>query len=468
MARPRRTRYKALHVKGINMRFLVSAAAIVFLAPATAHAEDLPQAVAEAYRNNPTLEGARLSARAAYEGANQNRASYLPQVEVSGSAGVRSVQSESNGFTSPRQDLDPNAVGVQISQSLYSGGRRGAQGRIARGQIDAAQERLRAAEQSVLLGVVTAYVDVRRDAEQVTIRANNVDVLARQLQAARDRFEVGEITRTDVAQAEARLAGAQSGLAAAQAQLEVSRANYREIVGTQPGELTAPPAPPELPADLETALQFALTANPQILAAEQSAAIAEAQVRVEAAGLRPQVSVVGAASRSREASVANFTQESASASAQITVPLYQGGYARSRVRQARLNAERAGADLEAARRAVIGDVTGAWSSVLASRRVIEASQQQVRANTLAFEGVEQEQQVGLRTTLDVLDAEQELLDARLNLVRAERDAYVAAHQLLVAIGALDASALGVNEALARGDESDADGRNRWLPWSRAD
>jgi outer membrane protein len=430
------------------MRMLVSAAAIAFLAPwSAASAEDLADAVASAYRTNPTLDSARFAAQAAGEGVNQSRSAFRPDIDVNGSAGFRSAESEINGVTNPRQDLAPGSVQVQASQSLYTGGRRDAQRTIANGQVDVAQERLRNAEQGVLLGVVTAYVDVRRDMEQVDIRANNVAVLTRQLQAARDRFEVGEITLTDVAQAEARLAGANAGLAAAQAQLESSRAAYREVVGEPAGALVAPPPAPALPQSLDEAIAFAFEHNPAVLVAEAAVSIAEAQVQVEASALRPQVSVVGSAQRAWEQSLPDQRTDSFSAAAQVTVPLYEGGFARSRMRQARFNIERAEADAEAARRQVAADVTAAWSAVMASRRVIVASQEQVRANQLAFEGVEQEQQVGLRTTLDVLNAEQELLESRLTLVRADRDAYVAAHQLLAAIGALEPRLLGVNEGL---------------------
>ncbi len=430
------------------MRTWVSAAVIAFLAPwSAANADDLAGAVDSAYRNNPTLDGARFAARAAEEGVSQIRAAYRPNVDLNGSAGYRTSESEVAGVTGARQDLEPGSVQVQASQSVFTGGRRNAQGRIAQGQVNVAEERLRVAEQNVLLTVVTAYVDVRRDMEQVRIRGNNVDVLARQLQAARDRFEVGEITLTDVAQAEARLAGAQAGLATAQAQLESSRANYLEVVGAPAGELEAPPPVPVLPQTLDEALTFALDNSPAIIAAETTIEIAEAQVRVEASALRPQVSVIGSAQRAWESSLPDQRSDSLSAAAQVTVPLFEGGFARSRMRQARLNVERAEADAEGVRRQVVADVTASWSGVLAARRVIDASNQQVRANALAFEGVEQEQQVGLRTTLDVLNAEQELLESRLTLVRAERDAYVAAHQLLASIGALDPAMFGVNEGL---------------------
>ncbi len=410
--------------------------------------ETLAAAAASAYYDNPALQSARAQARAAGEGRRQVFAGYLPEVTFSASGGASAAESEINGVAIPREGLGPASAAVQLRQSLYTGGRRGAQGRIAEGQIDAALARLRGTEQAVLLNVVAAFVDVRRDQERVAIRANSVDVLARQLQAARDRFEVGEITLTDVAQAEARLAGAQAGLAAAQAQLQASRATYEEVVGQTPGELAAPPPVPTLPVSLTEALEFALLANPAILGAEQAVQVADAQVDVERAALRPQVGLVGNAQRAYETASPDLRTDSASASAQVTLPLFEGGLARSRTRAARQNVERAEAELETTRRQVISDVTAAWSAVVAAQRVIDAGQVQVRANTLAFEGVEQEQQVGLRTTLDVLDAEQELLESRLSLVGAERDYYVAAHQLLTAMGALEPGVLGVNEDLS--------------------
>lgn len=432
---------------------------------AAASGETLAAAAAGAYRDNPNLQAARARVRAAGEGRRQVFAGYLPELSFSASGGVSAAESEVNGVTTPREGLGPASASVQLRQSLFTGGRRGAQSRIAEGQVGVALARLRAAEQSVLLAVVSAFVDVRRDQNRVAIRANSVEVLARQLQAARDRFEVGEITLTDVAQAEARLAGAQAGLAAAQAQLQASRASFEEIVGEAPGELAAPPPVPSLPAGLSEALSAALAANPDLIGAEEAARVSGAQVDIERAALRPQVGIVGSVQRAYETSAPDLRADSASAAAQVTLPLYEGGLARSRTRAARQNLAGAEADLETARRQVIADVTAAWSAVLAAQRVIDASQTQVRANALAFEGVEQEQQVGLRTTLDVLDAEQELLESRLALVGAERDHYVAAHRLLAAMGALEPVLLGVNEDLSDPFHHEAEARIGG--WSRS-
>jgi outer membrane protein len=451
------------------MRFFVTAALIALVGPmAAADAQELSDALASAYRHNPTLEGARAQARASDEGLVQARAGYLPRVDVVGSAGVRSNESSLSGTSLGRQDLDPESLSVQASQSLYTGGRRGAQSRIARNQVELARARLRGVEQQVLLEVITTYVDVLRDEEVVRIRANNVAVLERQQQAAQSRFEVGLSTLTDVAQARARLAGAVAGLAGARAVLEGSRARYVEVVGEVPEGLSAPPVAASVPADLDAALNAALSSSPQVLSSEAAVRIAEAQVRVDVSTLLPQVSVVGSASRNRETSSPNVETDSMSAVAQVSVPLFQGGLAASRVRQSRINAERARADLEVARRQAISDVTSAWSALLAARQATEASKQQVEANTLAFEGVELEQEAGERTTLDVLDAEQELLDARLALVRTERDTYVAAHALLAAAGQLDAASLGVNVPLYDPNDHERAAMRRFFSLSPAE
>ncbi|MFZ4122115.1 MAG: TolC family outer membrane protein [Caulobacterales bacterium] len=451
------------------MRFFVTAALIALVGPmAAADAQELSDALASAYRHNPTLEGARAQARASDEGLVQARAGYLPRVDVVGSAGVRSNESSLSGTSLGRQDLDPESLSVQASQSLYTGGRRGAQSRIARNQVELARARLRGVEQQVLLEVITTYVDVLRDEEVVRIRANNVAVLERQQQAAQSRFEVGLSTLTDVAQARARLAGAVAGLAGARAVLEGSRARYVEVVGEVPEGLSAPPVAASVPADLDAALNAALSSSPQVLSSEAAVRIAEAQVRVDVSTLLPQVSVVGSASRNRETSSPNVETDSMSAVAQVSVPLFQGGLAASRVRQSRINAERARADLEVARRQAISDVTSAWSALLAARQATEASKQQVEANTLAFEGVELEQEAGERTTLDVLDAEQELLDARLALVRTERDTYVAAHALLAAAGQLDAASLGVNVPLYDPNDHERASMRRFFSLSPAE
>lgn len=431
------------------MRLFLSAA-LAALAPASAFADTLGDALASAYKTNPTLDGARQQTRQADEAFAQARAGFLPQVGVTGSYGsqLRITETETFfGTQRAKNTSEPQNATITASQSLFEGGRRLAQIGQANAQIEGAQEGLRSTEQQVMLQVISVYVDVRRDEEVVRIRENNVTLLERQLQAAKDRFEVGEITRTDVAQAQARLSGAQAGLAAARSALAASRAEYARIVGQTPGTLEAAPPVAGLPDNLDDAVAIALETNPDLLRFRQNERAARQQVRIERADLLPQVSVFGRMARDIEPAGPGVEVESQVAAAQVTIPLFEGGFARSRTRSARVGVLRAAAQTEEVRRSVVSQTTSAWNDYAAAQRVIEASKEQVRANELALEGVEQEQQVGLRTTLDVLDAQQELLDSQLSVIRAERDAYVAAHGLLLSIGKLDAKALSVNAPL---------------------
>lgn len=437
------------------MRLLLTAALAAGLTPAAAQADTLADALATAYENNPTLDGARQQARQADEGFAQARAAFLPQVGITGSYGTQLRITESQttfGTQRQKNTFEPQNATITASQSLFEGGRRVAQLGQADAQIRGAQQGLRATEQNVLLQVIAIYMDVRRDGEAVRIREANVALLERQLQAAKDRFAVGEITRTDVAQAQARLAGAQAGLAAARADLEASRAEYVRIVGAPANGLEPPPEVKGLPAALNEAVDTALAQNPDYLRFRQNERAAREQVRIERADLLPGVSVFGRMARDIEPTGPGIEQESQVAGAQVTIPLFEGGFARSRTRSAKVGVLRAQAQTEEVRRTVVSQTTAAWNDYAAALRVIEASREQERANKLALEGVEQEQQVGLRTTLDVLDAQQELLDSQLAVIRAERDAYVAAHGLLLSIGMLDAKALNINVALYDPDE----------------
>lgn len=441
------------------MRYVVTAALVAALSPGAAVAQDaletLPEALAETYRSNPTLGAARAQARAARESQAQAYSAFLPNVSLTGTYVTGETEADgrtpAGGFTGARETTDRQigAYGVSVSQDVFAGGRRFGQVGVARAGAAQATEALRGTEQAILLQAIAAYRDVQREQEVVRIAENNVEVLSRQLQAARDRFEVGEITRTDVAQAQARLALGQSNLAAARANLEASRATYAEIVGRPPGTLAAAPPPPELPATLDEAVKQGLASNPDLRRFEAGARAARSQVRVEASGLLPSLSVVGRVERSEDflrTSGAGRESDTATATAQLAVPLFEGGFNWSRVRQARSNVSRAEQQAEEARRAVVGAVTTAWHQFAATQRVIESSREQAQAASLALEGAQEELAVGLRTTLDVLDAQQEFLNAQLAVVRAERDAYVAAHQLLLAMGRLDAGTLGVEAA----------------------
>lgn len=442
---------------------LLSAAAMISLAglAAPAFSQTLEESLASAYQSNPVLAGQRAQLRQTNEGYYQARSAALPSLSASASVSDRETWGGQTGPAGFSLEGEPEAgYSLSANQALYRGGRTSGAIDAALARIEAGRMALRSTEQDILVSAVTAHTTVIRDQEIVSIRRNNTEVLARQLDAARDRFEVGEITRTDVAQAEARLSGAQAQLSAAQAQLAASRANYQRVVGIAPATLVPPQGLPELPAGLADAAEVALAANPQLLSAQYGEIAASQQVQVARGSRLPEVSVSATASENRQADFGGISDGSATVRAQVSMPIFTGGLNTSRVREALAAEDQARLQVVQARRQVVEGVTTAWSNLLAARAVIESSRQAVRANEIAFEGVEQEAFVGLRTTLDVLNAEQELLNSRLELVRAERDLYVASYNLLQSMGILDADRLGLPvESYQPSDELD----RGWAP-----
>lgn len=411
------------------------------LAPSGAAADTLEEALAAAHRNNPNLEEARLAVRAAQEDRVQARAGYLPSLTLSGSYGAQSIESETTsifGPTTSESDLEPSTASAQLTQQLYTGGRRGGQSRLARANVEGARHALRGTEQDVLLATVDAYLSVRRDEEIVRLREEHVADLSEQLAGTERRLEVGEVSRTDVAQAQTRLAGARAALAAARSELQASRARYEAVVGEPPEALAPVAAPPETPHTLDDAIALAESAHPDLLRARASVNAARARVAIERSALLPQLSFVGRLDENENLSIIEPRRESSSAVAQLSIPLFEGGFAWSRTRQSRINVDRARALTEAQRRGVIADVVAAWSDLTAGRDVVAAAQDQVEASETALAGAERERGLGLRTTLDVLDAQEEARNAQIGLVRAEADAFFAAYALLAATGALAA------------------------------
>lgn len=420
---------------------LLIGAALLCGAMGSASAQTLEETLSAAYASNPTLAAQRARLEQTEEGYFQARSERLPTLGADAS-----VSEQHNWGGAGAFQLDPEgsaSYGVSLNQAIYRGGRISGAVDAALARILAGREQLRATEQQIFIAAIAAHADVVRDLEVVSIRSNNVEVLAEQLRAAQDRFEVGEITRTDVAQAEARLSGARAQLSAAQAALAASRAAYQRVTGIEPVEPADPDAAPVTPEDYADAVDVALTNNPDLLAAQYAEEAAENNVRVARGALRPDVSLNARAGESRASDFTGQARGSASVTAQVRVPIFTGGLNRSRVREARAGADEARLQGLAARRQVVEGVSNAWNNYLAALAVIESSREAVRANEIAFEGVEQEAFVGLRTTLDVLNAEQELLNSRLELVRAERDLTVASYALMQAMGLLHTGRLAL-------------------------
>ncbi|OSQ30875.1 TolC family outer membrane protein [Thalassospira sp. MCCC 1A03138] len=407
-----------------------------------ASAESLEEALIKAYQSNPTLEAGRASLRATDEQVSQALSNWRPNVSLSGEAGFRDLDTDQNG-TETDNSLTPYTVGAEVVQPLYRGGRTVAETDRAESRIRAARAALRSSEQDVLLQVATAYFNVLRDTAVVELNQNNVRVLERQLEATRDRFSVGEVTRTDVSQAEARLAGSKADLISAQGNLANTRAQYERLVGNKPDNLEIPNPLSGLPTSVTDVLAIAQEQHPDVVQAQYTEDAAKSDIRLSEGSLYPEVNLSAGVQRAYEASQEDLTSDSAEILAQVTVPLYQKGAVYSSVRAAKQTAGQARVQVDEARRAVIENATSSWETLVTARASIESQQAQVSSAEVALDGVQREASVGSRTVLDVLDQEQELLQARVNLVGSRRDAAVAEFQVKAAMGALNAQVLGL-------------------------
>ena len=406
-----------------------------------AAAETLEEVLATAYSNNATLAAQRAALRAVDEGVPQALAGWRPTVDIDGSYGRTRQDSSGSTVSSGAQTLSPLTATLSVAQPLYRGGRTRAGTRQAEATVLAARADLLATEQDVLLAAVTAYLDVLRDQAIVRLNRNNEQVLRRQLEATRDRFEVGEITRTDVAQAEARLSRATSDRIQAEGNVVSSRAALSQVTGTVPGALAAPPALSGLPTSVAEAIAIAVVESPSLLASRLSERASQHAIDAAIGNLLPTISLNGDIRRNEDSFTRGSVTESATITARITIPLYQAGAVASEVRQSRNTNNRRRLEIEETRRVVRQQVTQAWERLTTATDRVRSSTDQTRAAGIALEGVRAEAEVGLRTTLDTLDAEQELLDARVAVVIAERDQYVAAFDVREAIGRLNARAL---------------------------
>ncbi len=410
--------------------------------PADVAGETLEEAMVAAYTNNPTLLARRAALRATDEGVAQALSGWRPTLSASAEIGKEDVDSQSGFFTSD-ETRTPETYSLNLSQPLYRGGRTLAATAQAENLVRADRARLAEVEQDILLQAATAYMDVLRDQAVLEFAINNEQRLRRQREAAQDRFDVGEVTRTDVAQAEARLSNAIADRVRARSDLTSARASYRNVVGTLPGRLTPPPAVVGLPDGERDAQEMAVRDNPGVVGAAHAALAASDEARGAFGGLLPEVSLDADLRRAEDQASRGSLTESASISARITIPLYQAGSAYSVVREARQVAAQRRLEVDESRRAVYEEATQAWQDLVAARAQIAAFGDAVRAAEIALEGVEQEAAVGSRTTLDVLDAEQELFDAKVDLVRAQRDEVVASFTLRASVGRLTAEALGL-------------------------
>jgi len=407
---------------------------------APARAQTLAQSLATAYETNPTLLAARAELRAVNEGVPQAVSGWRPNVVLQGSIGGETTHTK---FDDERLESNwtsqiPRELVLEIRQPIYRGGRTAAAVDSAEALVQAQRQLLKDTEQTVLLAVVQAYMDVWRDQATLQLRINNEERLRRQREAALDRFNVGEITRTDVAQAESRLAGATADVIAAQGQLETSRAIFRQVVGLEPVSIGQAPAVQGIPSDLQTTVTLAQQDEPAVVASRFLENSALADVRERLGRLLPEISLVGLLIYQEDTTTAGIDNKSAQIRAEVNVPIYQQGITNSQVRQAKQVASQRRLETSEAIRAAEQEATAAWEALITARAQIRSFQAQVQAAQIALDGVVQENTVGARTVLDILDAEQEVLDAQVSLVRAQRDEVVASFRVASAIGRLTA------------------------------
>ena len=407
-------------------RGLAFGALALALAQAPARAETLADALIAAYRNSNLLDQNRALLRAADEDVASAVAALRPVVSFIAQS----------SYTEPSMADNLSAsVSLSAEMTLYDFGRSRMAVDIAKETVLATREGLVGVEQGVLLTAVRAFMDVRSAVESVAINRNSVRVIGEELRAAEDRFSVGEVTRTDVALAEARLAAARAGLAAAEGELAAAREAYRAATGRYPGTLAAPPSPPALPATLDAARSIAQTTHPSIAQARHQVTVAELQVVQAAAQRGPTLS--GSASLS----VDDEGNDQSRIGLTLSQPIYRGGGLSAAHRKAIAGRDAARSGLLEAGVGIAQQVGDAWAQIAVARAQIMAVDRQVEAATVAYNGVKEEAALGSRTTLDVLDAEQELLDAQASRIDAEANLQVAIYSLLSAMGLLTADHL---------------------------
>ncbi|WP_245968270.1 TolC family outer membrane protein [Hephaestia caeni] len=432
----------------MTLRPVLLAGAALALIAGPASAETLREALLKAYQTNPTLNAARANQRANDENVPIARSYGLPQASLNGGY-TETLRSASNIFASTPRSIDAQA---NVSLPVFNGGavRNGVA--AAKTRVEAGRANLRGTEADLFAAVVAAYMDVIRDEAIVSLNQQNVHVLDVNLQATNDRFQVGDLTRTDVAQSEARLALARSDLQTAEANLISSRENYVRLVGGPPGELEPPPALSSLPASPDSAVDVAIENNPMLLAAVKQSRAAGFDVGVAKGQRLPTVSVVAGSnyfnylgsSPGTSAGTAQNSGLGVTGGVTLSIPLFQGGRPAAQVRQAQAQHSEAiehAIDIE---RTVIANTRSSYAVWQSAQQVIASSEKAVSANRLSLEGVRAENSVGNRTILDILNAEQELLNSQVTLVTARRDAYVAGFSLLAAMGKAEARDLGLD------------------------
>jgi len=440
----------------VGVRVVTGAAASVlllaFAGPAPVLADTIEAALVRAYQSNPQLNAQRASVRATDEGVPQALSGYRPKIAVTASAGYQYTDVNTTQGGSPtaivRTEIHganpPRSAGVTIAQTLYNGQITANKTRSAESAVSGAREGLRVLEQTVLLNAATIYMDYLRDAAIVEVQKSNVRVLEQTLKQTRDRFNVGEVTRTDVAQSEAQLAAGKTQELQAESNLVTTRANFRRIIGNEPDNL-APGSPVDrfIPPSLPQAVELSLIENPNVTAAMYGVDVNFLQVKINEGALLPVVTLQGSVQQAYEQTMTTYRAFGASAVAQLTVPVYQGGAEYSLIRQSKESLAQQRLNLETTRDQTRSNTVTAWGQLVAGKAQVASAQSQVTASEIALNGVREEAKAGQRTTLDVLNAQQALVNARVALVTAQHDRVVASYSVVSAIGRLSPQVLNL-------------------------
>ncbi len=430
--------------------------------PAFAVTQTLQDALAEAYRSNPDLQAARAKLRATDEQVSQALSGWRPSVDAVAGAGS-SHQKIASGSMAGDQTLSPRDVGIRVTQPMFRGFRTQAAVRAAEANVLAGRARLKEVEQQILFEVAATYLDVAQSQTVLDLTFRNEEVLRKQLEETTGRFNVGEVTKTDVSQSEARLSAATATRTRAEGALANDHATFLRLVGDQAGALTSPKLVLDSPRSADEAAAMAVKNNPAVLAALHGQDAAEAGVTTAEGSLLPEVDLVGGVSRGWEQSIMqSHRQDDATIMARMTIPLYRSGADYAKTRAARQTVTQQRLELESARHKARELAVRAWQNLLTARSSIAAHKSEGEATALALRGVQEERKAGTRTTLDVLNAEQEMLNAKVNLVKAEHDEALAILQIKAALGALTAEALALRVDVYNPVAHYDDVRGKWI------
>ncbi len=426
-------------------------------------AETLSEALAKAYTTNPSLKAQRAYLRSVDEDIATANSGWRPSVSASGYVGSSSTETKNDNATLTDATLNPSNASLNVSQPLFNGFSTIYDVRSAKSTARAEEANLKAFEQSLLLSAAQAYLDVVRDKAVYELQKNNEAVLKKHLEATKDRFEVGETTRTDVSQAEARYAEAKANRISAEGSLMASRASYTRVIGNDPAEVEDVEIVFDaFPKDKHEVISLAEKDNLSVISAKHAFSASKANVGSSEGALLPTITLEASASKGWDETSSYDESETTQILARVNIPLYSAGATRSRIRKAKHLAVRSKDNVEDAIRSAVEEASSSWETYMAEKASIVSIKAQIEAATVALDGVEKEASVGSRTVLDVLDAEQELLDAKVEYVRARRDELLSVLQVMSSIGRLDVNnlKLAVKEYDSREYYNKA--KNKWL------